>query len=309
MRAALALIGAEISAAGATIDPRATAKLYDGLHEREPYRDVTVTRDLSYGPHPRNLANVFVAGGQDPTPRPVLIFLHGGGYISGDRRMRAGSPYYDNVGLWAVRHGFVGVVITYRLAPDAPWPAAQHDIAAALGWARDHASRWGGDPDALLLMGHSAGASHIAFYLGCPEFASSGPSARGAILMSPTVATTRDDQVTPDDAPFIGHERQYFGEDPDHPAERDALPGLVACPVDLLVVSPRWDPPFFARHAARLRQAFDRAGRDDRFVDLPTHNHMSQLFALNTPDTALGEAILDFVAARLASGSHEETTA
>ena len=306
----MARIAAEISAAGATIDPRATALLYEDLHEREPYADVEVVRDLSYGVHPRRLADLFLARGQGPSPKPVLVFLPGGGYITGERRVRPGSPYHDNVGLWAARRGFIAIVAAYRLAPAAPWPAVQEDIAQLLSWAADLArGPTGGDPQSLFLVGHSAGASHIAGYLGHREFRQRGPAVRGAILMSPTTGPTRDDEALPDEAPFLGHERAYFGDDQARYAQQDCLAGLTAAPVDLLVIGPRLDPPFFVRRLERLRQAFARAGREDRFVCLADHNHMSQLFALNTLDAAPGEAIFDFVAARLRPQTQQEATA
>lgn len=309
MSRSLARIAAEISAAGATIDPRAAASLYDGLHEREPYADVEVTRDLRYGPDPRHLANLFVVPRESLKARPVLVFLHGGGYVAGERRVRPDSPFHDNVGLWAARRGFVAVVATYRLAPAATWPSVQEDIVRMLSWAGDLAKSHGGDPEALFLMGHSAGASHIAGYLGHPEFRARGPVVRGAILMSPTSGPTRDDQALDDETPFLGHERQYFGDDQTLYAHQDSLAGLTTGPVELLVVGPRFDPPFFVRRLERLREAFERAGRKDRFVGLDAHNHMSQLFALNTPDTTLGEVILDFVTARLRPETRWEATA
>lgn len=310
MSASPARIAAGISAAGATIDPRATASLYAGLHEHEPYADVEVVRDLHYGDHPRRLASTFVARREGLAPRPVLVFLHGGGYIAGERRVRPDSPYYDNVGLWAARRGFIAVVATYRLAPAAPWPAVQEDIAQLLSWAAELARAHGdGDPRSLFLMGHSAGASHIAGYLGRPEFRARGPAVRGAILMSPTTGATRDEDVLPDEAAFLDHERAYFGDDQTRYAEQDCLAGLAAAPVELLVIGPRLDPPFFVRRMERLREAFERAGRGDQFVRLDDHNHMSQLFALNTPDAAPGEAIFDFVAARLRPGTRWEMPA
>ena len=54
--------------------------------------------------------------------RPVLVFVHGGGFTGGNKST-PGSPFYDNVPLWAARNGLVGVNITYRLAPQHPWPA------------------------------------------------------------------------------------------------------------------------------------------------------------------------------------------
>ena len=56
------------------------------------------------------------------------MFVHGGGMIRGNKRP-PGSPFYDNVMLFAARHGMVGVNVEYRLAPQFPWPAGTEDLA------------------------------------------------------------------------------------------------------------------------------------------------------------------------------------
>src|SRR5882757_7932140 len=128
-------LAAKIRAAGPVIDPRGMAALYAPLQEREPYVGITVTRDLSYGADPQNLADKFIpACRRDEGSRPVLIFVHGGGFTAGERRLGAGSPFYDNVGVWAVRHGFIGINMTYRRAPRAKWPAASEDVGAVVEW-------------------------------------------------------------------------------------------------------------------------------------------------------------------------------
>src|SRR5262249_6108936 len=103
---------------GAVINPAETAKLYAPLQESEPYAGVTVARDINYGPDSRNLVDVF-APAEPGAPRPVLLFVHGGGFTAGGRRT-PGSPFYDNIMLFAVRNGMIGVNMTYRLAPQHP---------------------------------------------------------------------------------------------------------------------------------------------------------------------------------------------
>lgn len=288
-------IADEIRAAGPVIDLRHVVSLYAPLHETEPYRGVTVSRDQQYGPHERNLADVFHGTGDAGARRPIFVFVHGGGYIMGDRRVRPGSPFYDNVGLWGARNGFVAVNITYRLAPTDPWPAAQEDIAAAIAWLRITAPNFGGDADAIVLMGHSAGATHVAGYVARPESWSDGIGARGAVLLSPTTGATPDADATPDETPFLEHERAYFGTDERLYAARAVGQALTKSEVPLLFVNPEFDPPFFQRHGRDLRALFAAAGRGDRFVVLDAHNHMSQIFSLNTPDNQLEDAILSFV--------------
>src|SRR5262245_17595900 len=83
-----------IRALGPVINPAETGKLYAPLQAKEPYENVNVARNLKYGPHERNLLDVFHAPA--PQNRPVLIFVHGGAYERGDKRIGTG-PYYDNL--------------------------------------------------------------------------------------------------------------------------------------------------------------------------------------------------------------------
>src|SRR5205085_3613438 len=122
---------------------------------------------ITYGADPKQVLDVYTAdSAPGRRPRPVLLFVHGGGFRGGDKH----GPFYpDNVTLWAARHGMVGINIDYRLAPQNPYPAAAQDLAAAIGWARANAARYGGDPRRIVLFGHSAGANHVADYLGHRE--------------------------------------------------------------------------------------------------------------------------------------------
>ena len=101
---------------GAVINPPETAKLYAPLQEKEPYQGIKVVRDIKYGPDDRNALDVFVPEQGGAAQRPVLMFVHGGAFIGGNRR-GPGSPFYDNIMLLAARNGMVGVNTTYRLAP------------------------------------------------------------------------------------------------------------------------------------------------------------------------------------------------
>ena len=92
---------------GRVVDPPKTAALYAPLQQKEPYQGVKVERDVKYGSADRNLLDIFTPQSASP-PRPVLIFVRGGAFVSGDKHM-PGSPFYDNIMLWAVKNGFVGV--------------------------------------------------------------------------------------------------------------------------------------------------------------------------------------------------------
>jgi len=292
-------IASQIRAGGHSIDARATAALYDPLQEREPYRDVSVSRNLSYGPDPQNLADVFAPSEKPAALRPVLVFVHGGGYTQGERRLGAASPFYDNIGLWAVRHGFIGVNITYRRAPKARWPAGAEDVGLAISWLKANIAGRGGNPKAVFLIGHSAGAAHVAGYLSHRQFwGDATPGARGAIILSGSFTVTTGD-VLADEASYVERERAYFSTDPARIDEESSIEGLLNSPVPILFANAEYDPEFFLRRREGLKEAFQSAHKSGRFVMLQGHNHMSEVFSINTSDTSLTGEIERFVRSAL----------
>jgi len=287
---------ARVRALGNEITPPAiegTAKLYGPQHEREPYQGVKVFRDQPYGADPRHLLDVF-----EPTARgsarPVLLFVHGGGFVAGDKH-RPGSPYQDNVALWAVRHGMVGVNMTYRLAPQHPWPAGAMDVGAAVAWVHTHIAQHGGDPARIYLMGTSAGAAHAGAYAVNARFhAGDDAGVAGLILLSGLY-----DMVL---APGSELKIAYFGHDEANYLAGSTLAGLTHTKIPLLLVLTEMDPPEFQRQTlVLLDQYLQHQGRLPFFVHMTGHNHLSSTMHLNTPDTYLGERIQDFVA--LTSGA------
>ena len=108
--------------------------------------------------------------------------------------------------LWAVKNGFVGVNITYRLAPQSPWPAGAEDRRRrrSMGFASKIGER-GGDPARIYLMGHSAGAVHVANYVSHPEFykVKDGGLA-GAIMVSGDLRSDASALSATRDGPIIG---------------------------------------------------------------------------------------------------------
>ena len=126
-------IAAKLLEMGRVIDPPKTVALYAPLQQKEPYPGVKIERDVKYGAAERNLLDIFMPE-TAASPRPVLIFVHGGAFVGGNKRTTPTSPFYDNIMLWAAKNGFVGVNVTYRLAPQSPWPAGAQDLATAVRW-------------------------------------------------------------------------------------------------------------------------------------------------------------------------------
>jgi acetyl esterase/lipase len=273
---------------GPVINAPETAKLLAPLQRNEPYAGVTVMRDQKYGSDERNRLDVFRPN-EVASARPVLLFVHGGGYERGDKRA-AGSPFYDNVMLWAVENGMVGVNMTYRLAPANPWPAAAEDVSAAIEWTRANIIRFGGDPDRIVLLGHSAGATHVSTYLAHPEISGKTPlRPAGAILVSGTYDLDQESNVP--------GQRSYFGSDTTLWAARSAITGLTKTGVPLLVAHGEMDVPYYIKQAAALKGRLCRESRCPTFVSLTGQSHMSVIYGLNTADTSLAEPMRSFIEA------------
>ena len=125
---------------GRSIDPPRTAALYAPLQQKEPYPGVKTEREVKYGPAERHLLDVFTPEANS-SPRPVLIYIHGGGFVAGNKRA-PGSPFYDNIMLWAVKSGFVGVNATYRLAPQCRGrPVSRTSPPSCLGYRQYRRAR------------------------------------------------------------------------------------------------------------------------------------------------------------------------
>lgn len=112
--------------------------------------------ELAYGPGERQRCDVYrpldAAGKALAGPLPLVVFVHGGSWMSGDKNL------YRWVGQALAQQGFVAVLANYGLMPSVRFPDFANDVAAAVAFAHTHAAEWGADPSRLFLMGHSAGA-------------------------------------------------------------------------------------------------------------------------------------------------------
>jgi len=95
-----------------------------------------------------------------PTAGPVLVYIHGGAWVIGDKREQ-GIPLVHEL----AARGWVCVAINYRLSPKATWPDQIVDCKRAIAWVREHIAEYGGDPNFLAVSGGSAGG-HLAALVG-----------------------------------------------------------------------------------------------------------------------------------------------
>ncbi len=225
--------------------------------------ETRVTRDLAYGPDERHRLDVFTQG--VPEGAPVLVYVHGGGFMMGDKHTE-GSPFYSNVGDFAARMGWVGVTMTYRLAPAHKFPSGVEDMRLFVDWLRANVAAHGGDPGRIVLMGQSAGAAHVANYLAHARDHAEGIA--GACFLSGIY-----DTFTAEDNPFG---RAYYGEDRKGWGPASALAGLLASEVPMQFSVAEFDPDDFQKQAAQLVSQWTATkGRLPEMHYLSGHNHLT----------------------------------
>jgi len=230
------------------------------------------------GPDPLQKIDVFEPSAKGPA-RPVMIFVHGGGFVRGDKNTT------DNMLVWAVDHGMVGVDVDYRLAPKDPWPAGAEDLKAAVAWTRDHIAEHGGDPDRIILWGHSAGANHVEDYVGHAEL--HGPEwagVRGAIIMSPFYAAGSSE---PPGAAGARGGNPYYGTDTSLSGEAAANARMQKVSIPIYLVNAEYDPPFMLAYGESLDKALTDAGKPHGRQVLKDHGHLSEGMAVGTSDVSL----------------------
>jgi triacylglycerol lipase len=283
IRNSLRALGTELSPPMIQATQRLFAASFAGL---DP--STSITRDHRYGTDERHRLDIFSKVSRKQAP--VLVFVHGGGFVMGDKRV-PDLPFYDNIGDFAVLCGYVGVTMTYRLAPANPWPAGSEDVAAAVRWLRANIANQGGDPTRIFLIGQSAGAVHVAGYVADKRHhAPDGPGIAGALMISGSYDVARADAN-----PF---HLAYYGSEPEKWAERSTLGGLLATDVPVFFSVSELDGADFQKQAALLVAAFTQTrGRFPEMHWLAGHNHLSPVLAIGSPavDT-LGPLVQQFIA-------------
>jgi acetyl esterase len=257
---------------------------------KAPKEGIAVTREVAYGPHPRQVLDVFQP--QRSRGLPVVIFVHGGAFVRGSKTVN--DEVYANVSYYFARNGCVGINAEYRLAPEVRYPQASNDLGAAVRWARENAQRFGGDPRRLFFVGHSAGATHLATYVCDPQVRPSGGHAlQGIVLLSGRLrADARADN------PNAAGVRAYYGDDAS--VYEAASPVTYAANLDipvLLAIAEYENPLLDVYGAEFLHRVSVAHGRAPRFLQMPRHNHISMVAHFNTEEDALGREILAFIAA------------
>ncbi len=213
-------------------------------------------------------------------PLPLVIFLHGGGWISGDKEMMREEA------VWLVHHGFACACIEYRLAPLYPFPACVADCQAFVRFARENAEDWGIDPGKIAALGNSAGG-HLACMMGlCTRSFDGGPEDGSQLVNAVVDVCGITDLQAPEETHYpiaMSFVEQFMGK----PHSEDSDSYCAASPIQYVGENP---PPFLIVHgdaddvvpvdqSRRLKAALEGAGGSVRYIELENEGHAFTLEA------------------------------
>lgn len=261
-----------------------------------------VHRDLKYAEpaHERQVLDIYSPA--DAKDLPVVFWIHGGGWQTGDKSDVKIKPRVF------MEKGFVFVSTNYRLLPDVDMGTIIRDVARSVRWLHDHIAEYGGDPQRMLIMGHSAGAQLAALictddrYLKAEGLSFS--ILKGCVPVDgdtydiPAIITTAEIRRQVHGLPQakVGH-REKFGSDPakhvdfsavTHVAKDKGIP-----PFLILYVSSH---PDTSAQALRLHSVLSAAGISAKLFGARDSTHTRLNDDLGEPDDAATAELYRFVA-------------
>jgi len=248
---------------------------------------VTFSRNLKYRDNDQTVLDVATADVQAAVTRPVLLFVAGETFAGENGIPDFTGPLQDAAMCFAARNGMVGVRMAYQLAPANPWPGGARDVATAISWIRDNIDLFQGNPQQIVAIGYSVGASHVASYLAHPELQVRGHGVAGVVLVSGIYRADPDAS----DA-----EKAYFGDDASKYEERSAFPGIAHVEMPVLLAWSVLDPPRLVVQGEKLKQFLCSVpAHCPRTRLLESRDGLSSVFTPDISSGGLAESTLELV--------------
>ncbi|MBO6783041.1 MAG: alpha/beta hydrolase [Alphaproteobacteria bacterium] len=237
---------------------------------------------FAYGDDPYQEVAVFPA--EKPDGR-VLAFMHGGGWTNGYKEWMAFMAPAANA------RGITFVSVGYRLAPRVTWPTGVEDAAYAIGWIYGNIAEHGGDPDRIVVGGHSAGG-HYAMWLAVREDWQADAGVPPDVICGAVPVSGVYDFTEGNGMPM---RPRFLGDDPSN--ERDASPEHTIARTPPALIS--WgdsDFPHLISQAERMVTVYRNAGADVETLLLEGCDHLGASYACGEPDGIWIAAVDDWMA-------------
>lgn len=245
----------------------------------------TVAKDIPYHDAPeadpvKHKLDIYSRPGL--TNAPVLFFVHGGAWKTGDR------SYYGPLGSRYAREGCVTVLPSYRLAPKFPHPAQVEDVAAAFAWTVRHIAARGGDTNRIVVAGHSAGAHLVSLlaldekYLAAHQLSPKG--IRGVMGFSGAYNLEAPDVMD-----------SVFGKNLEARRAASPLFHVHSGVPPFLLTYCEWNYFSLPAQAKEFHNALQKAGVSSELVFIPRQDHISEMLNVANKDDPTVAAALKFM--------------
>jgi acetyl esterase/lipase len=250
-----------------------------------------IQRDIAYGKLEQQVLDVYAPRGA--TNLPVMVYIHGGGWRKGDKKGSGDKEAFFTKNNWIL------VSANYRLGPGGRHPNNAQDIAAAIGWVHREIARYGGDPNSIFIMGHSAGAHLVSLVATDERFLKGvGLSLRhlkGCISLDTRgydIVTLMKDTEAPVYAEAFGDDPSVYKDaSPLHHVEKGkGIPPFLVCYSGGMKAGPC---PGRQRAAEEFAAALRAAGGVAEVVDATDRDHgqINRRFGEETDERVTGRAM------------------
>jgi acetyl esterase/lipase len=222
---------------------------------------------------------------KDKKDFPVLFFIHGGGWIHGDKGFMG---LYSGVGRFYASQGIGAVIINYRLSPGVKHPEHIKDVARAFAWTVKNIEKYGGQPDQIFVSGHSAGG-HLAALLATDEtyLKAEGVSDKN---IKAVIALSGVYEVPAKILP------QVFGTDETICKKASPTENVKAGLPPFLIVYADKDLAYCDKEPAqKFYDALKNKGCDATICEIPNSNHIMTLLSASSTDAVVAKKVLDFI--------------
>ncbi|NBR05298.1 MAG: alpha/beta hydrolase [Planctomycetes bacterium] len=220
----------------------------------------------------------------NPENAPVFFFVHGGAWVQGDKNF---FGIYSAIGRLAAQNGMIGVVISYRLTPKVKHPSHAEDVARAIAWTTKNIKKYGGDPERIILCGHSAGG-HLVSLVSCdPNYLKTekvNPSSiKGVISISGVYEIPKI---------LLGN---VFGNDPEKKIKASPITHVRKdLPPFLILCADKELPLCTSADCKKFQKALEENGNPVKFHEISPSNHMKMVFDAGKPEKQVATLILQF---------------
>ncbi len=218
---------------------------------------------------------------KERTNFPVLMFVHGGSWRTGDRSL------YRALGIHFARAGIAVAIPSYRLMPQNPHPAQIEDVAAAFAWMYRNIPRYGGDLKRVYLAGHSAGGHLVALLALDPMYLSKYAIPAGAIHGVVSMSGVYD----------VRNMREFVFEGDRNQASPLALAALLNTQPNappFLITFCQWDYAGLPKQARDFTAALKKSFAEARLIYVPGETHVSEIVSAVKDDSSAGARPLEF---------------